>query len=268
MELSNEELKKLQKVELDLLSEVDRICRKNGIKYTLYAGSVLGAVRHKGFIPWDDDADVAFMPEEYDKFFKACKTDLNKEKFFLQDYRTDKYYRWGYAKLRRNNSAFVRDGQEHMKYHDGICIDVFVMHYIPDNVVLRKLYFSAFYLIRKTLYSEAGKVSEENKAIRMIYSLVSLIPKKFVFRIVEMLRIKHPTNHVHHLFIPTKRTKFGLPRKIFDKYTELEFENKRFMVMKDYDKYLTLSYANYMEMPPVEKRVTHNPASKIIFPED
>ncbi len=128
MDLSKENLKRLQKVEFELLSEVDRICRKNNIQYTLYAGTLLGAVRHKGFIPWDDDADIAFLPEEYDKFFEACKRDLDKKKFFLQDYRTDEHYRWGYAKMRRNDSAFIREGQEHMKYHNGICIDLFILY--------------------------------------------------------------------------------------------------------------------------------------------
>ena len=77
-------------------------------------------------------------------FFEACKKDLDSDKFFLQDYRTDEFYRWGYAKLRRNNSAFIRKGQEHMKYHNGICIDIFVLYNVPDSYLLRKNVFWCF----------------------------------------------------------------------------------------------------------------------------
>lgn len=268
MELSKEELQKLQKVEYDMLCEVDRICRKNGIHYTLYAGTVLGAVRHQGFIPWDDDADVAFLPEEYAKFAEACKTDLDTEKFFFQDHRTDAHYRWGYGKMRRNGSAFVRDGQEHMNYHNGICIDVFELFYLPNHLALRKLYFFLFFLLRKTLYSEVGKENEENRFLRLVYKLLYRIPKETVFRIAERLRIRRPTDYVHHLFIPTKNTKYGIPRAVFDEYTDLRFEDRQFMVMKDYEKYLKLSFKDYKQLPPAEKRVSHNPASRIIFPDD
>lgn len=99
--LSKEKLRQLQLVELEMIVEVDRICRKYKIKYSLDGGTLLGAVRHHGFIPWDDDADVIFTRHEYAKFYKACKKELDQERFFLQDYTTDPYYRWGYAKLRR-----------------------------------------------------------------------------------------------------------------------------------------------------------------------
>ena len=84
-DLNEEELKKLQKIELEMLIEIDRICKKNQIKYTLIGGSLLGAVRHKGFIPWDDDADVAMLREEYDRFVKACEVDLDTNRFYFQD---------------------------------------------------------------------------------------------------------------------------------------------------------------------------------------
>lgn len=267
MELSNEQLKKLQSVEYELICEVDRICRKNGIQYTLYAGTLLGAVRHQGFIPWDDDADIAFLPEEYEKFFQACKHDLNTDKFFLQDYRTDPYYRWGYAKLRRNNSAFVRDGQEHMKYHNGICIDLFVLYSVPDNRIHRKLYFDAFFFIRKALYSEAGKVSEKNWFIRNIYRCVSCIPKKAIFAFTNAILYRKPSKLVNILFIPTRSSKYGIPRKCVIQNTELQFEGSFFSAMTGYDEVLHIAYGDYWKLPPVDKRGSHNPASSILFPD-
>lgn len=268
IDLSPADLRKLQLVELELLTEVDRICRKNNIQYTLYAGTLLGAVRHQGFIPWDDDADIAFLPQEYEKFFEACKRDLNTDKFFLQDYRTDPYYRWGYAKLRRNHSAFIREGQEHMKYHSGICIDLFTLYSVPDNKLLRKMYFDLFFFIRKTLYSEVGKYSEKNAALRAVFQLLSLIPKVRVFSFVKRIQYNKPTKLVNIMFIPTPSSKYGIPRRCVETNVEMPFEGKLFSAMSGYDEVLHIAYGDYMMPPPENMRGSHNPASKIVFPED
>lgn len=267
MDLSNEDLRRLQLVEYDLICEVDRICKKNGIKYTLYAGTLLGAVRHKGFIPWDDDADIAFFPEEYEKFFEACKRDLNTEKYFLQDYRTDKYYRWGYAKLRRNNSAFLREGQEHMKFHNGICIDLFTLYSVPDSKILRKIYFDAFFCIRKVLYSEVGKTVAPNRALRALYKLLSLIPKDAVFKFVNAILYQKPSELVNILYMPTPSSKYGIPRRCLSESIPLQFENRLFSAMAGYDEVLRIAYGDYMVPPPEVKRASHNPASAIRFPD-
>ena len=100
-QISHEELKKLQRIELEMLIELDRICRKHQVSYSLDGGTLLGAVRHKGFIPWDDDIDVIMLRPEYEKFRSACETELDQTRFFLQDYKSDPHYRWGYEKLRR-----------------------------------------------------------------------------------------------------------------------------------------------------------------------
>lgn len=267
MELTSGDLRKLQMVEYELICEVDRICRKNNIQYTLYAGTLLGAVRHQGFIPWDDDADIAFLPEEYDKFFEACKKDLDKEKYFLQDYRTDPYYRWGYAKLRRNNSAFIREGQEHMKYHNGICIDLFVLYNVPDNPIHRKLYFDAFFLIRKTLYSEAGKVSAPNGFLRSVYKMLSKIPKETVFKAANQILYKKPSRNRNLLYIMSPSSRPGVPSKCLDGYREMQFEDRQFLVMDGYDEMLRTAYGDYMTPPPESERYSHNPSTRIVFPE-
>ena len=128
--LDDKQLRQLQLIELEMLLEVDRICRKNQINYTITGGTLLGAVRHKGFIPWDDDADVALLRDEYERFCDACEKDLDKEKFFLQNWETDKNFNSGYAKLRRNNTHYVRVGQVKMKYHNGIYMPNFLRIFV------------------------------------------------------------------------------------------------------------------------------------------
>jgi lipopolysaccharide cholinephosphotransferase len=266
--LSKEQLRQLQLNELELIVEVDRICRKNHIKYSLDGGTLLGAIRHKGFIPWDDDADVIFTRHEYAKFYRACKKDLKKDQFFLQEYRTDPYYRWGYAKMRHKETDYVRKGQEHMRYRTGVCIDVFVVDNVPDNIVLRQMNYYLNECLRKVLYSEVGQFEAPNPILRGWYRILHKIPRNLVFSIrntVAAIHNRKPTELKSHLLFPypKKTCKYGMPADSFDEYIDVEFEGMTFKGLKNYDRYLKLLYGDYMELPPEEKRYGINTASKI-----
>lgn len=271
MELTDVQLHKLQGVCLELVKEVDRICRKNGIEYTLDGGTLLGAVREHGFLAWDDDADIAITRKEYNRFFEACKKDLDKDRFFLQEYRTDPDYPWGYSKLRMNGTEIVQVGQEHLKFKNGIFIDIFVYDPVPDGWLLRRLHAFACYCIRKCQYSVVGKLRAGNVFLRGWYRLLDRIPKKTVFRWLEKLvRLTSPldtelSSHKTYPY-PRKSCKFGLPWKCFKSYRDITFENEVFRCMKDYDIYLTMLYGDYMTPPPPGKR-KHYPVSRISFGE-
>lgn len=259
LSLTPETIRKMQLLELEMLVEVDRICRKNGIKYSLDGGTMLGAVRHKGFIPWDDDADVIFSRHEYAKFYSACKKDLDTERFFLQEYRTDPNYRWGYAKMRRKGTEFVRTNQEHMKYVTGICIDIFPEDNVPDGFLQRRIYYGINYCIRKILYSELGMVTEKKAWKRIMYRLLYKIPRNLLFRIRNTMAThynKKTTELIAHTMYPNPgpTCKYGMPATSLADFEQMEFEGMMFSVSKDWDNFLRLSYGDYMTLPPEEKR--------------
>lgn len=268
-QMTDEEREKLQKVELEMLIEVDRVCRKHNINYSLDGGTLLGAVRHKGFIPWDDDIDIIMLREEYCKFKVACLEDLDQERFFLQDYETDPYYRWGYAKIRRNNTQFIRLGQEKSKQHAGVFVDIFVVDNVPDHPILRKLHLQACYLIRKGLYSEIGKYVEPHKIRRTVYKMMSAIPRDTLFKYRNKLANrcnKHRTELISHYTLEyPKRCVYGLPRSCFDERVELDFEGYKFYAFKNYNLYLSMYYGNYMELPPEKDRISHLKISKLVL---
>ena len=266
-QISATELKKLQKIELEMLIELDRICKKYGISYSLDGGTLLGAVRHKGFIPWDDDVDVIMLREEYVKFRKACKEEMDKKRFFLQDYRTDSYYRWGYAKIRRKGTEYVRLGQETLKQKTGVCIDIFVVDQVPDTWILRRVHHFICFCIRKMLYAPVGSVNASSWLMRKWYGLLNKIPRNFSFWLRDILAYhsnKKRTELISHYTLEYPRScRYGLPRKCFDEMMEMEFEGRKFPVFKEYDIYLTMYYGDYMQLPPVEKRKSHLKISKL-----
>ena len=112
-------LRNVQLVQLEIAKEVKRICEQNNISYFMDGGTLLGAVRHKGFIPWDDDIDVCMPPADYQKFIKIFKND---NKYFLQTIETDKYFHTLFAKIRKNNTCMVETENTYMKIHKGINI--------------------------------------------------------------------------------------------------------------------------------------------------
>lgn len=266
-EISDEQLKQLQRAELEMLVELDRICRKYHIQYSLDGGTLLGAVRHKGFIPWDDDIDVIMLRTEYFKFRKACKHDLDCGRFFLQDYRSDPGYRWGYAKLRRNDTELVRKGQERLKQHSGVFIDIFVADNVPDKYFSRRVHHFLCFLIRKTLYSEVGKYNEGNFFLRTVYCILSRIPRDRVFHVRNWLAARTNRKRTelisHYTLEYPKSCRYGLPRSCFDEIVEMEFEGRMFCGFKDYHTYLSMHYGEYMKLPPEEKRIPHLAFSRL-----
>lgn len=263
--LSPEELRQVQLIELEMLVEVDRICKKHGIKYCIIAGTLLGAVRHGGFIPWDDDLDIALLRPEYEKFRKVCETELDSERFYFQDHRNTPGYRWGYGKLRRKGTKFVRLNQEHMPYEQGIFMDIFPLDSVPDNRFGRLIRNFHCFLYRKAFWSAVGRLSDKSRFKRFIYGLLYRIPEEKLYRsfdrYVEKCNRKQ-TDWVRILTFPTPNKEYGYLRKWYEDLADVKFENIEFPGIKDCDEYLSFKFGDYMRLPPPEQRKVH-PVSEL-----
>lgn len=259
--MSPDDLRKMQMIQLEMLVEVDRICKKNNIKYCIIAGTLLGAVRHKGYIPWDDDADIGMLRSEYERFCKACEKELDHTRFFFQTHSNTPGYRWGYGKVRRVGTEFVRKGQEHMPYPTGVFIDIFPLDNVPDNLFVRRIHNIVCTVIRKILWSTVGRKTDSNTIIRGVYHLLSLFPRNFIFFLYDNLMRtsnKKDTQLVRILTFPTPNNGyFGYYRKWYVELKEIEFEGYNFPAPIDYDEYLTFKFGNYHELPPIEQRQGH-----------
>jgi lipopolysaccharide cholinephosphotransferase len=263
--ISEEELKRIQEIQQELIREVARICRKCGIHFNMVGGTMLGAIRHQGYIPWDDDADIGFLRTEYEKFREACKSELNHEKYYMQDLRDTEGYRWGYGKLRRKNTEFIRLNQEFMPYEQGISIDLMPFDNVPDSYIARRIHFFRCFLYRKIFWSEVGSKSEKNVWIRFLYRFLRMIPMKQVIKsyqhFIDSSQNKK-TQLVRILTFPTPKRVYGYERRWYTQIKPYPFGDMMLPGAKDYDGYLQVKYGDYMELPPEEKRKTH-PISKL-----
>lgn len=273
--LNPEEFRRLQLVQLETIVEFDRVCRKHHINYVISSGTMLGAVRHKGYIPWDDDADIMMLREDYERF-KTVMNDLNPDVCFFQDHTTDPEYRWGYGKLRRTGTEYVRLGQEHMKCKTGINIDVFPYDDVPLSTAGQMIQDFYCYCCRKILWSEVGKVNCHG-FWKLWYSLLSKIPRDRVFKWLSYYTKKSRNDSPNKVRLlcftaigklyckhPLK-DRYGVPKKWFTERAEYEFEGHQLMGTKDYDECLTFWFGDYMKLPPVEQREQHAPVSSIDF---
>lgn len=232
---------------LEILIEVDRVCRKNNIKYWLDSGTLLGAVRHGGFIPWDDDIDICMMESDYKHFLKVAPKDLDKDKYFLHCKYTDKNMALNSAKVRDRNSLFVEDSEtEQEKQHQGIYIDIFPMIYLKN---INKFSLFMFGIINKTKDLNPYAGNNKHKKLILKYSgciwLANKLSKIFFSEWkTDLIGYRHLYKKCHNL------------QDIFP-LREITFEGYVFLCPNNYDKYLKNIYDDYMHLPPESEREWH-----------
>ena len=234
---------------LEVATEVDRICREQGFKCSLYGGSVIGAVRHQGFIPWDHDIDMCMPRRDYDKFVRYMQKHPN-DKIFLSCYQTEKRYPNNWSKVRLNGTVFQEEELVALtELHRGVFID---LHPI-DNIIPCFLQLQ----VRLTMFwCCVGKVKSGvytgSAFKRNVYKLFSWLP----YGVINALRSGAmkmfnwlPTKYVYKVAHPNGGI-YPIARCTFEDLMEHPFAGKSFLIPKNYDEFLTKRYGNYMEFPP------------------
>lgn len=270
---SDLKLRKLQKTELEVLMELDRVCRKHNLRYYIVGGTLIGAIRSGGFIPWDDDIDVSMPREDFDKLLKL-REEFGSD-FFLQTHKTEKECYFFYAKLRKNGTYFGEDKFEHTGIHKGIFMDIFPLDYISDKGPVQKLCFKSFSLINAFICSKK-KTSEflyKNMSLPFIVSfriMQCLLPLPLLYGL-RSLTAKLTKLLSNKKLVASLAGFHGYPKEIapfewWAEGTDVEFEGKTVRAPKEYKTMLTHMFGDYMQLPPVEERVNHTVADEnIIF---
>lgn len=256
-------LEKVHEILLAYLLEIDRICRKHNIKYFLAGGTLLGAIRHKGFIPWDDDADVMMLREDYDRFLEVVREELP-ENVFLQLPWTEKGNHNPFTKLRIDNTLFATEFTGHfMEMHNGIFFDVLSHDKTGNHPWSQKLHLMITMLTRSIVFNKWGNTDiKGGGAHPLICKFVDkakyLIPMRFAEWAQNKALTFFKNRKSDYLYDGMGRNlnRGAFPKKWLEEAVYVDFEGYRFPVPKEYDQYLTYLYGDYMQMIPVSQRRT------------
>jgi lipopolysaccharide cholinephosphotransferase len=257
-------LRKLQLTELEILKEIHRICKKNDIKYYLIGGTLLGAVRHGGFIPWDDDIDIALPRKDYEKFCSVCEDELAPI-YQIRNIKTDKGFWLNYSKIEKKNTIFVECGGTTITPKPGIFVDIFVLDKVPsENGFIKRIVTRLVKYTTAEIYYRQLNNSKRNIRSKLYFLPLSICRLKDLFVV---------SNYLQNLFTASSESGYYInygsqypgnketyPIKAFGSPIEMKFEDGCFYVPEDYSYVLGHVFgSDYMQLPPEEKRINHSP---------
>lgn len=249
----NEEknIREIQMKILEIMKYIDSLCRGHGIVYYIMGGTALGAVRHGGFIPWDDDLDIFMTPSEYTKFKKIFESE-NSSQFVLQEWRTTQEY-LEYAKVRMNGTTFIEEAFKDRKdMHQGIYVDIMILHKVPDNRVVQKIiYFESKFVTVYALSQRNWKA--KTKSQKIILNFLKILPCKLIARLCYKHIYKYDnrmTGFKYCYWITPAKYKRGLfDPSFFSDPVDIPFEDTKLLGSEKIKEYLEYRYGNYMELP-------------------
>lgn len=259
MSEQNLKLKKLQAILLDMLKQTICICERHRIRYFLLGGSALGAVRHSGFIPWDDDIDIGMPRPDYENFLSLAQAELGTE-LFLQTHETDPDYPMAFAKIRNSKTTFIQSNVFHLRMNHGVFIDIFPLDGYPFKKLQRIINTFFFKIYRASILNKLG-VKHRIFGIHFLISIYALFFSLPRLR-DKLERLMKNKDYENSDVVINWNGSWGLkeavPKDFFKSGSRANFEGITVSIPSNYDGYLKSLYGDYMIPPPMEKRISHH----------
>ncbi len=252
----NKMVRTVQNKILEIMKYIDKLCRAHKITYFIMGGTALGAVRHGGFIPWDDDLDIFMVPSEYERFKKVFRKE-NSPLFVIQEWRTTPDY-LEYAKVRMNNTTFIEEQFKDRKdLHQGIYVDIMILHKVPQNGFIQKLvYYESKFVTLYALSQRNWKPKTTGQKLAL--NLLSVLPCKWMVRMAYKRIYKYDemqTGYQYCYWITPAKFRSGLfDASFFENPVDVPFEDTMLLGSEKMKEYLQYRYGNYMELPSKEAR--------------
>lgn len=269
--MNKELLREIQLVQLEIACEIKRVCEENKINFFLSDGTLIGAVRHHGFIPWDDDLDIGMLREDYNRFAEIAPAALN-EAYVWQSWTNDEHYALPFGKVRKRNTLYLEEKTQHLQ-HNGFYVDIFPFDFAPDSeeerlqLLKKRMALSRCILIKENYkpWMENGRINWKKRIGYLWYQLVAIhyskqtliqeyekgvaaaVPSKWVYE-------QFGDSHIHYYHV-----------EWLNKTVEGDFENKDFPIPVGTDNFLREEYGDYMQLPPEEERENRHGIIKVEF---
>ena len=265
-------LKRLQKAQVDILKDFIRVCDKYQLDYFMLGGTGIGVVRHKGFIPWDDDIDVAMPRKDYDRFMNVMERELG-EKYKVLTPLRDKRYACNVTHFQKKGTKFVPYVSKNMKCDLCIDIDIFPLDHMPDDKKKRKQQLKRTWLLNKLIFlCGTGKPIIPLKGIKKViarficegvhYALkIAHISPDFLYKLLvkECTRYNNQDTYYMNAFEVTMSDRAYISKDELYPLVEMPFEDLMVKMPNQYDVYLRRLFGDYMQLPPEDKRINHCP---------
>lgn len=252
-------LEEIKQIELDILDYIDEVCHKYGLRYYLHAGTLLGAVRHKGFIPWDDDIDVSMPRKDFEKLKELMGESIHEERFKLLTYEHEDI-KYSFIKIVDFRTVLY---EKYMNDAMGIWVDIFPIDGMPDSYRKAKFLCYKLELYRRLLNVSMAKDGMGTTKGRLIIKtvikpIVSKIPYQYMCKKVNSIFKKYDFDKTDMVGAVSGGCSYKgiVSRDMYD-VEQAEFEQKKYNIPKGWERVLSQMYGNYMELPPEDKRIRH-----------